>query len=293
MTDSTVTAPKEDLDQLHWLGMARLAALGSLFFFLVAVIVMAFLDARENGIENLRLTVWTIPLWLPYLWMYLQTKSKSTRRRKKGLALAIAYGAAALLITAPSALESTGLALQGGFALFAALQLCLVVCARKTYQAMEKEPGDARILISRVAITSACFGVLCLAAVYIPNSYKARISADESAAISAMRTIYTAQSIYAERNPQKGFAAALSELGPAPGANLIERDIANGRRFGYLFQLIAGPQDASGRVAQYTVLARPVTFRQTGNRSFFADASGTIRSTAEDRAPTNQDPPLE
>ena len=108
-----------------------------------------------------------------------------------------------------------------------------------------------------------------------------------------MRTIRMAQCSYAERYPRKGFAAALSELGPPPGADWIDQQLASGTRFSYSFDMIAAPADASGRVAQYTVLARPLTFGQTGRRSLFADASGVIRATAEDRAPTPQDPRLD
>lgn len=117
------------------------------------------------------------------------------------------------------------------------------------------------------------------------------MSANESSAISAMRTIRTAQSSYAEKSSQKGFAAELSELGPG-GANLIGQDLAKGSRFGYSFRLIVGPPDASGR-GQYILLARPITFGQSGKRSFFTDDSGTIRFTAEDRDPTAQDLPLD
>ena len=113
MTGSAVAVPSRDPEQLRWLRIARFAAFCSLLFFLVVVIVVAFLDARKNGTQNLPLTLWTVPLWLPYLWMYLQMESRSTKRRKKGLALAVVYGAWALLIAAPCALESTGAALQG------------------------------------------------------------------------------------------------------------------------------------------------------------------------------------
>lgn len=280
-----------DPELTRWLRLARFAASCSLLLFLVAVIVGAFLEARENGAENLLLTLWTFPLWLPYLWMYLQMKSGSAKRRKKGLALAVCYGAWALLITAPCALGSTGAVLQGGVALFAAFQLSLVVFARRVYKAMEEEPGDNRIFVTRLLITSACFGILLLAAIAIPGSYRARIAANESSAIGAVRTIYTAQSSYAEKSPQKSFASKLSELGPA-GAKLIDQDLANGTRHGYSFRLIVGPPDASGR-GQYVVLARPVDFGTSGKRSFFTDASGTIRFTAEDRDPTAQDPPLD
>ena len=69
--------------------------------------------------------------------------------------------------------------------------------------------------------------------------------------------------------------------------------VASGARSGYTFHMMAARPDASGRIVQYTVVARPLTFGQTGTRSFFADASGVIRSTAEDRTPTAQDPALD
>jgi len=291
MTGSAEAVPSTDPEQLRWLRVARVAAFCSLLFVLFTLIVVAFLEAQENGTENLSLTLWSVPLWLPYLWMYLQMKSKSTKRRKKGLALAVVYGAWALLLAGTGALGSTGAALQSGFALFAVFQLALVVFARRTYKAMEEEPGDWRILATRLVITSACFATLCLAAIFIPNSYRARISSNEARAIAAMRDIRTAQSNYAERNPQKGFASELSELGPS-GANLIDQDLAQGSKTGYSFRLITGPSDASGRT-QYILLARPIAYKQTGQRSFFTDASGTIRFTAEDRTPTAQDPPLD
>jgi len=44
--------------------------------------------------------------------------------------IAIAYGIWALLIAVPSVLASYGLALKGGFAIFALLQLLLIIGAR-------------------------------------------------------------------------------------------------------------------------------------------------------------------
>jgi hypothetical protein len=292
MTDSALAVPAEIPNDRRWLRLARAAAFCSLSLFLIAVIVMAFLEARENGARNLVFVLLTALLWLPYLWMLLQMNAKIAKSRKKGLALAIAYGVWALIIAAPSAVASYGLALKGGFAIFALLQVSLIVSGIKTYSAMEKEAGDKRILVNRVFAVSACLGILCLAAIYIPCMVSSKVAANEASSVSAMRTIRTAQSSYAERYPRKGFAAALWELGPPPGADLIDQQLASGTRFGYSFNMIAAPADATGRVAQYTVLARPLTFGQTGRRSLFADTSGVIRSTVEDRAPTPQDRPL-
>jgi len=42
-----------------------------------------------------------------------------------------------------------------------------------------------------------------------------------------------------------------------------------------------------------TYTARPVERGRTGYRSFFADQTGVIRATSEDRAANVSDPPIE
>ncbi len=199
MTDTPVAVPTEVPEHQRWPRIARSTSFSSLLLVLIAVSAMAFLEARENGTENLPLVLWSVPLWLPYLWMLLEMKSKSAKRRKKGLALAIAYGAWALLLAVPLVLVSSGLVLHVGFAVLALFQLSLIASASKTYQGMGKEPGDLRIWVSRVTVASACVGILCLAAINIPNSYRSKVAANESSSLAATRTICTAQSTYAER----------------------------------------------------------------------------------------------
>lgn len=46
-------------------------------------------------------------------------------------------------------------------------------------------------------------------------------------------------------------------------------------------------------VETWTYTARPVERGRTGYRSFFADQTGVIRATSEDRAATASDPPIE
>src|ERR1035437_6056608 len=55
--------------------------------------------------------------------------------------------------------------------------------------------------------------ILIIAAIAIPNMLRARMSATEAAAVSAVRTITTAEVGYLTGYPTVGYAAQLSDLG--------------------------------------------------------------------------------
>jgi hypothetical protein len=58
----------------------------------------------------------------------------------------------------------------------------------------------------------------------------------------------------------------------------------------YNLQYTPGKPDPEGRVTSYTLTARPGNF---GFRSYYTDESGVLRATAEDRAATVQDAPIQ
>ena len=88
--------------------------------------------------------------------------------------------------------------------------------------------------------------ILIIVTVALPKLNKARMYAQETAALKAIQTLNTAQVQY---NSQFGrFAQSLTELGPpasgtdnASAANLISGDMAAGEKQGYKFTL-AGTQ---------------------------------------------------
>jgi len=113
--------------------------------------------------------------------------------------------------------------------------------------------------------------IALLAAIAIPNLLRARLNANESTAIAALRTVSTAcESFRAAQNPPS-YPAALSDLSGATPP-YIDATLGGGTKSGYTFTYNT-QTDAN----QYTCTAVPVTANVTGIRSFFVDESGVLR----------------
>lgn len=109
-----------------------------------------------------------------------------------------------------------------------------------------------------------------------------RLQANESSAIEAVRSLNNA--LAAQRLQSGAYAKSVSALGAAVPNELTCRDVKC-LYHGYNFEYRANG-------SKYVVIARPNKFGNTGRRSFFADESGVIRFTTEDRAPTLEDRPV-
>jgi len=149
---------------------------------------------------------------------------------------------------------------------------------------------------------SIAFSVLIFSAILIPNLTRARISANEAAAASGVRTINTSQVTYTTDYPDKGYAPNLAALGPGSSGSCSERtadhaclldNVLGGSqctagawctRSGYKFSMrregdcaaTAGSQENSGGECNYVVVAMPVS-TATGRRSFCSTSDGVIR----------------
>src|ERR1700743_2335302 len=133
--------------------------------------------------------------------------------------------------------------------------------------------------------------ILIIAAIAIPNLLRSKMSANDSAAASTLRTLNTAQVTYATNYPSWGYANTFTNLGPNPtagktdpitGAGLIDSVLAAtpwgpNIQSGYNYYLlgVAGP---AGNFGDYVLAAQASIIGSTGTNNFCSTAEAVVRS---------------
>jgi hypothetical protein len=203
-------------------------------------------------------------------------------------------GASALLYEDPIAMTALRLRLvapelAGYFAQFAAESVPAVSCAYGEETAIRGESTSA-------AMDAAV--ILVVAAIAIPNLLRSKMAANEASAAGTIRTVITAEVVYAATYPERVFAPDLATLGPDPGgtdagtadhAGLLDATLGNPSctagswctKSGYRFSLTAVCKKQLCK--EFVVVGTPVS-SDTGVRSFCSASDGVIR--------VKTDPPL-
>jgi prepilin-type N-terminal cleavage/methylation domain-containing protein len=126
--------------------------------------------------------------------------------------------------------------------------------------------------------------ILIIAAIAIPNLLRARMAANESSAVGAVRTLNTAEVSYNSTFPAAGFATAIGLLGGTASpcvastatACLIDSVLSSGTKSGYTFTVTAGSTTGTPQPS-YSVISVPVIPNQTGTRYFCSFEDAVVR----------------
>jgi type II secretory pathway pseudopilin PulG len=133
--------------------------------------------------------------------------------------------------------------------------------------------------------------VLIAAAIAIPNVLRARTAANESSAVSTLRTVNTAEIAYSAAYPQAGYARDLARLGPdlqnmhaisAKHAGIIDAVLGNPEctegawctKSGYRFSISAVCKQE--RCDEFAAVGTPFS-SSAGSRSFCSTSDGVVR----------------
>ena len=125
--------------------------------------------------------------------------------------------------------------------------------------------------------------ILLIAAIAVPNLLRAKMSANESAAVATVRNLNNSQATYIINFGKTGYADTLAKLGPGTPCDnthacLVDELLGCGAppcdKSGYQFYLVA---DAGVPVGFYTFTATPLGWNSTGKRNVCSSENGVIK----------------
>ncbi len=122
-----------------------------------------------------------------------------------------------------------------------------------------------------------------ISSIAVPNLMQSRMAGNEASAISLVRNIVSAEMSYSVTTG----AGKYGTIAVLVANRLVDSVVGSGTKDGYTVVVTPGPGNDT-----FVVTARPVTYKSTGVRSFYSDASGVIRFTTSDAPPTATDSPL-
>ena len=114
------------------------------------------------------------------------------------------------------------------------------------------------------------------------------VATNEYAASRAVHDVHRCAGAYAAAHEDAGYPSALKLIGPE-GTGCLSAELAGGETSGYHVRYLPSLADASGRVRDFTICARPVRFETTGRETYVLDAAARERGSAPARPPAHTD----
>ncbi|HLJ86592.1 MAG TPA: type II secretion system protein [Candidatus Angelobacter sp.] len=134
---------------------------------------------------------------------------------------------------------------------------------------------------SAVELILVVMVILIMAAIAIPRLLQARIRANQAGAVASMRSILTAEAVYAASYPALGYSPSLANLGSngstcettgSSNACLLDAILSSGVKGGYVFDIVG---DGKTPDQSYQVTATPTT-SNSGGCAFSSSEAGVI-----------------
>jgi type IV pilus assembly protein PilA len=165
----------------------------------------------------------------------------------------------------------------------------------RTKQHVEQRRARAARGFSLIELLIVVAVILVIAAIAIPNFVRSRMRANETSAVSSLRSITTAEVVYCTTYGN-GYSPTLDALGgtaaviSATNAGLIDSVLSSGSKSGYTFSYSITSSDANGNLLTYTANADPILVGTTGDGHYYVDQTSIIRVNQASVAGPNDTP---
>ena len=123
--------------------------------------------------------------------------------------------------------------------------------------------------------------IVIIAAIAIPNLLRARLAANETNAIGALRTLSSAENSFKSSATADTDGDGVGEYGSLPMLTnttpaFVDESLGGGTKSGYMFTITVTGNPVLDEV-QWEATAFPLNKGNTGNRTFYINESGVIR----------------
>ncbi len=138
---------------------------------------------------------------------------------------------------------------------------------------------------SLIELLIAMAVMIAVTAIAVPHLLRARMSANEAAAVGNVRLLQDAQLAYSIGHPDLGYSCSLSELGLLQGGNslasadFIDPQLMTGKKSGYVYDITSCSESLPR--TSYAITAAPEANGTTGKLYFCVRQDGVILYSAD------------